>query len=823
MRSLHDSLLDPILARRAWRLRRNTAVFVATILVLLTVAGVSSTLYINRTAETERLKGEKQNLEDSKNRIREQAANNEATSKSANQRQVAVLTEKLARARSFLEGELESLEADERVRMETKLARAFPDWFEAPIDVESLPETEVFDAEGQLRDLLSLARDGELDAALEGLLLLHATSRIAFVKGNQEERERWSDVFVSSTEHACRWLINVGDFRSAAALASDALETTGLTATDSSASLVLAAYETQARIGGDLPGSGPYLQNLQSLLVEARTRDGEVSAGFAEAFIVWAELVQATDPSAELRNAFWHELPDVALPDASEPSFIEGTLAPPALLEPSMLVAQSLLLSEWYQRRDMAGQVAPVDLKGLDIAVASAREALALLGEIDNPDRPLDATMVQLSRAAAHLALGKGLQRKANRPGADGSLREEAQDHITRALEILEGTPPVNLSSWKVRNADVLWFQAVSAGGEARDPGLEQALAVLMELKAAGRLPAPYSRYYIRAIEGHLYSENKLGMQFVKVAGMQARMGRCEVTVGQYREFVTESGHQSSPARRFVREGEKWIRDLDGRVDWVTLSRVYTQSDDHPVIGVSIADAEAFCAWLSAEDPKRTYRLPTVEEWQRAADAEFQTYAWGNDWPPPFNNVVNIAGLEAGTFPGQPAQRSDNVRLAGDYEDNYVVTAPVRTFSANRFGIFNLAGNVREWAHDGSGEKGTCGASWIDLDRGSLELPLLSANAVAAVGTLARTSSAFALSSRAPTRETEIVSPEGCRPCEGHFGDEVTTGSSVPFSPLSCESFGRVVDDSVAIPIIRLKSEDSLACDYRRDVGHRSS
>nr|WP_320947849.1 SUMF1/EgtB/PvdO family nonheme iron enzyme [Bacteroides intestinalis] len=41
--------------------------------------------------------------------------------------------------------------------------------------------------------------------------------------------------------------------------------------------------------------------------------------------------------------------------------------------------------------------------------------------------------------------------------------------------------------------------------------------------------------------------------------------------------------------------------------------------DNYPVVGVSIKDAEAYCNWLTAKDPKHTYRLPSEEEWILAA------------------------------------------------------------------------------------------------------------------------------------------------------------------------------------------------------------
>jgi formylglycine-generating enzyme required for sulfatase activity len=122
----------------------------------------------------------------------------------------------------------------------------------------------------------------------------------------------------------------------------------------------------------------------------------------------------------------------------------------------------------------------------------------------------------------------------------------------------------------------------------------------------------------------------------------------------------------------------------------------FEQGPTHPAVCVTWEDATAFAAWLTHREqaagtlPKDwTYRLPTSAEWNvaiglpadNAQDGTTETpvYPWGTQWPPP---------VGAGNY-------SPDLDV-----DPYPYTSPVGSFKANRFGLYDMGGNVWQWCQD---------------------------------------------------------------------------------------------------------------------------
>jgi formylglycine-generating enzyme len=187
-------------------------------------------------------------------------------------------------------------------------------------------------------------------------------------------------------------------------------------------------------------------------------------------------------------------------------------------------------------------------------------------------------------------------------------------------------------------------------------------------------------------------------------------MDATEVTNQQFREFVDATHYVTTaqkpvdweeikkqvpagtpkPPEEMLRPGSLVFTPPDHPVDLRDVSQWWTfkagadwqhpsGGERMPVVQVSWDDAVAYCKWAGK-------RLPTEAEWEHAARGglDGKVNVWGDEPIDP-----KRANTWQGHFPDKNSA-----------EDGYTGAAPVGTFPANGYGLYDMAGNVWEWCSD---------------------------------------------------------------------------------------------------------------------------
>lgn len=154
--------------------------------------------------------------------------------------------------------------------------------------------------------------------------------------------------------------------------------------------------------------------------------------------------------------------------------------------------------------------------------------------------------------------------------------------------------------------------------------------------------------------------------------------GKYDVTRGEWRAFVTAT-------HRPTVNGCQWsgpTREHEATANWQTLD--FVQTDRHPVVCVTWKDAEDYARWLSARTHRR-YRLLSEAEWEYAARGHTTTaYSWGSGASHAFANY-GTAKCCGGFAEGH---------------DKWLFTSPAGAFPPNRFGLYDMSGNVLQFVAD---------------------------------------------------------------------------------------------------------------------------
>lgn len=198
-----------------------------------------------------------------------------------------------------------------------------------------------------------------------------------------------------------------------------------------------------------------------------------------------------------------------------------------------------------------------------------------------------------------------------------------------------------------------------------------------------------------------------------------------EVTNKQYRTFLKDlkEKNREKDYQLALPDTTQWNSVSVLNKPMVNLYFNHPSYDNYPVVNITKKGAQLYCVWLTKEMRKKypkqnfnDFRLPTKAEWVYAAKADHKNapYPWGNA------SLTNSKGCYLANY---KLIGDENIRI--DENNNLIVVQPivnnkmyntsytvsVWSYFPNKFGLYNMSGNVAEMVAE---EDVAMGGSWND-------------------------------------------------------------------------------------------------------------
>ncbi len=205
---------------------------------------------------------------------------------------------------------------------------------------------------------------------------------------------------------------------------------------------------------------------------------------------------------------------------------------------------------------------------------------------------------------------------------------------------------------------------------------------------------------------------NSIGQEMILLQANTITMGSAKNEIGRR---SNEREHKVKLSRSFYLSDKeisnKHYKQFKASHDSGMVSGQSLNTGNQPVVNITWNEAAKFSNWLSKQEgltpfykeingkllaidlkgKNNGYRLPFEAEWSYAARGKQQKkYPWSGQYPPQ---------TISGNFADESARSQVSV-VINDYNDHYRVSAPIGSYKKNKYGFFDLGGNVSEWCQD---------------------------------------------------------------------------------------------------------------------------
>jgi formylglycine-generating enzyme required for sulfatase activity len=256
-----------------------------------------------------------------------------------------------------------------------------------------------------------------------------------------------------------------------------------------------------------------------------------------------------------------------------------------------------------------------------------------------------------------------------------------------RRPELLDCTGPTGASAAEVGRLRAAWANYL---------GVRPEETIVVGNGMAKLVLLPPGKFYMGSPDGEKAREANEVRHEVTLSEPFYLGGRT-VTRAEFRRFVEETGYATDAesdhqgGNRLDTASGGWRKDP--ALSWRSPS--FEQADDHPVVMVSWNDATKYAEWLGSKDGRK-YRLPTEAEWEYACRAGTRTpFFFGDDG----SDMIRFGNAADASF-----RRETRRKWGIQADDGYAFTAPAGHFQPNRFGLYDMHGNVWQWCADRTGD-----------------------------------------------------------------------------------------------------------------------